>query len=312
MTKTTTTTMIATMKTRVALLQLSYVPNMIEKTTQKIKEAALSGARLICLQELSFYPYFCQIEDPKFFDLAENYSNDLEIMRQLSEELEVIIVASLFEKRAKGLYHNTTAVLENGKNLGIYRKMHIPDDPNFYEKFYFTGGDINNPNDKNKSAFSPIETSIGKLGILICWDQWYVEASRIMALNGADILIYPTAIGHFDEDSKEEIERQKDAWITINRSHAIANGLFVLSVNRVGFEPNSHYLEGANARGINFFGSSMIIGPQGEIIESIGDNEGIITASIDLDRIEEVRRMWPFFRDRRIEAYLPILARYGD
>jgi N-carbamoylputrescine amidase len=267
-----------------------------------IRRAAASGARLIVLQELHTGPYFCQIEDPALFDLAEPIPGESSrFIADLARELDVVIVASLFERRAPGLYHNTAVVFEtNGETAGIYRKMHIPDDPGFYEKFYFTPGDL---------GFNPIKTSVGTLGVLVCWDQWYPEAARLMALAGADLLIYPTAIGWDPADAGAEKERQKDAWVTVQRGHAVANGLPVLAVNRVGFEPASQQPQ----RGIQFWGGSFVAGPQGEILaEASQDKEEILLTEIDLLRSESVRRIWPFLRDRRIDAYSDLTKRYRD
>lgn len=267
-----------------------------------IREAAAQGANCILLQELHATPYFCQTEDTSVFDLAETIPGPTtNQLAALAQELEVVIVASVFEKRAPGLYHNTAVVIEkNGEIAGTYRKMHIPDDPGYYEKFYFTPGDM---------GFGPIATSVGKLGVLVCWDQWYPEAARLMALAGADALLYPTAIGWDPKDTKKEKLRQKDAWITIQRAHAIANGIPVAVCNRSGFEPDpSGVLAGAE-----FWGHSFIAGPQGEILASAKDEEvAILTAEIDKSHSENVRRIWPFLRDRRIDAYDDLLKRYID
>lgn len=267
-----------------------------------IKAAAAKGAKLILLPELHTSLYFCQSEDHQHFDLAEQIPGPTtELLGQLAKELQVVIVASLFERRAAGIYHNTAVVLEkDGSIAGKYRKMHIPDDPGYYEKFYFTPGDL---------GFKPISTSIGKLGILICWDQWFPEAARLMALAGADILLYPTAIGWVPVDDRAEQMRQRDAWILAQRAHAIHNGLPVMVCNRVGWEPNP---EKAN-EGITFWGSSFITGPQGEILaEAPSDQPAILTVEIDLARSETVRRYWPYLRDRRIDAYEGLLHRYGE
>ncbi|MBU0500263.1 MAG: carbon-nitrogen hydrolase [Gammaproteobacteria bacterium] len=266
-----------------------------------IRKTAAQGARLILLQELHDSLYFCQTEDTEGFDLAESIPGpSSERLGRLAAELKVVIVASLFERRAPGLYHNTAVVLDSDGSLaGRYRKMHIPDDPGYYEKFYFTPGDL---------GFRPVQTSIGKLGVLVCWDQWYPEAARLMALAGAEILLYPTAIGWNPADEAAEQQRQLDAWITIQRAHAVANGLPLISANRVGFEDDpSHQTQGAR-----FWGHSMICGPQGEILAQAGTEETILTARIDRQRTEEVRRIWPFFRDRRIDAYGALLKRYDD
>lgn len=274
----------------------------LEKSCAMITRAADSGARLIVLQELHTGPYFCQQEDPSLFDLAEQIPGpSCETLGALAAKLGVVVVASLFERRAPGLYHNTAVVFESDGSLaGTYRKMHIPDDPGFYEKFYFTPGDL---------GFTPIKTSVGTLGVLVCWDQWYPEAARLMALAGADLLIYPTAIGWDPADSPEEQERQREAWVTVQRGHAIANGLPVLAVNRVGFEVSIDRPE----TGIAFWGNSFVAGPQGEILaQATQDDEEILTIKIDLSRSEKVRRIWPFLRDRRIDAYQEILKRYRD
>jgi N-carbamoylputrescine amidase len=274
----------------------------LEKTCAMIRKAAASGARLVVLQELHTGPYFCQEENPDLFDLAEPIPGpSTETLGKLARELDVVIVASLFERRAPGLYHNTAVVLEkDGSIAGTYRKMHIPDDPGFYEKFYFTPGDL---------GFTPIQTSVGKLGVLVCWDQWYPEAARLMALAGADLLIYPTAIGWDPADTLDEQQRQRDAWITVQRGHAIANGLPLLAVNRVGLETSRQH--GSN--GILFWGNSFVAGPQGEFLaEASKDKEEILHIELDLGRSERVRRIWPFLRDRRIDEYGDLLKRFRD
>ena len=274
----------------------------LKKTSEMITRAAASGAKLIVLQELHAGPYFCQVEDPAQFDLAEPIPGpSSEVLGELARDLRVVIVSSLFERRAPGLYHNTAVVFEtDGSVAGSYRKMHIPDDPGFYEKLYFTPGDL---------GFTPIKTSIGTLGVLICWDQWYPEAARLMALAGADLLIYPTAIGWDPSDSNNEQERQRDAWITVQRGHAVANGLPVLVVNRVGYESSPEKPQS----GIQFWGSSFAAGPQGEMVaEATRDGEEILLVKIDPARSETVRRIWPFLRDRRIDAYGDLLKRYRD
>lgn len=270
--------------------------------SREIKLAAKNGAKLICLQELHNGPYFCQVESVDFFDLAESIPGpSTDFFGKLARELHVVIVTSLFEKRAAGLYHNTAVVIEkDGSIAGKYRKMHIPDDPGFYEKFYFTPGDL---------GFEPIQTSVGKLGVLVCWDQWYPEAARIMALKGADLLIYPTAIGWDLSDTPEEKARQKDAWMTIQRSHAVANGIPVVSINRVGWESSPE----SDSKGIQFWGNSFIAGPQGELLMSSSESdEATAVFEIQVEKSEQVRRWWPFLRDRRIENYDPILKRYID
>jgi N-carbamoylputrescine amidase len=268
----------------------------------EIKRLAGQGAELITLQELHNSIYFCQAEDPSMFDLAELIPGEsTEKLSKSAKENGVVIVSSLFEKRAPGLYHNTAVVFEkDGSIAGKYRKMHIPDDPAYYEKFYFTPGDL---------GFEPIQTSVGKLGILVCWDQWYPEAARLMALKGAEILIYPTAIGWENTDTEEEKERQYDAWFTIQRAHAIANGLPLISINRCGFEPDWTGV----TNGITFWGQSFVCGPQGEVIFKTGINStGGFLVEINKSRTEEVRRMWPFFRDRRIDFYGELVKRYID
>lgn len=272
------------------------------KLTESITHLAHQGAELVVLQELHNSLYFCQVENVDNFDLAEPIpGKSTEIYGQLAKSLHVVIVASLFEKRAAGLYHNTAVVLENdGHIAGIYRKMHIPDDPAYYEKFYFTPGDL---------GFHPIKTSVGVLGVQVCWDQWYPEGARLMALQGADLLIYPTAIGFESSDSVEEQERQRMAWQTIQRGHAVANGLHVITVNRVGHEPDP---SGAT-NGIQFWGSSFVAGPQGEIIhESPVTEEDAAIVEIDIQRSETVRRWWPFLRDRRIDEYRDLNKRFLD
>ena len=267
-----------------------------------ITDLAKRGAQLVVLQELHNTLYFCQTEDVDLFDLAETIPGpSTKLYCELAKKLGVVIVASLFEKRAAGLYHNTAVVIEsNGEIVGKYRKMHIPDDPAYYEKFYFTPGDL---------GFHPIQTSLGKLGVLVCWDQWYPEAARLMAMQGAEMLIYPTAIGYADNDTPEEQQRQRMAWQTVMRGHAVANGLPVIAVNRVGFEPDPS----GQTAGIQFWGTSFVAGPQGEIIyEASTDEEESIIVEMDMDRSEQVRRWWPFLRDRRIDAYGDITKRFID
>ena len=267
-----------------------------------ITDLAKRGAQLIVLQELHNTLYFCQTEDVDLFDLAETIPGpSTKLYCELAKKLGVVIVASLFEKRAAGLYHNTAVVIEsNGEIVGKYRKMHIPDDPAYYEKFYFTPGDM---------GFHPIQTSLGKLGVLVCWDQWYPEAARLMAMQGAEMLIYPTAIGYADNDTPEEQQRQRMAWQTVMRGHAVANGLPVIAVNRVGFEPDPS----GQTAGIQFWGTSFVAGPQGEILyEASTDDEESIIVEMDMDRSEQVRRWWPFLRDRRIDAYGDITKRFID
>ncbi len=267
----------------------------------KIHEAAANNADLVILSELHLDPYFCQNEDYRHFDLAQSIPGPAtEVLSDLAKKLGVVIVSTLFEKRTAGLYHNTAVVFDkDGSIAGKYRKMHIPDDPGFYEKYYFTPGDI---------GFKPIETSIGKLGVLICWDQWFPEAARLMALAGAEILIYPTAIGWDSTDTIDEQQRQLDAWITIQRSHAIANGIPVIACNRIGFEkaPDSD-------AGIIFWGNSFVAGPQGEILTSANDSEAqLLMCTIDKARTERVRQIWPYLRDRRIDNYDNLSMRYID
>jgi N-carbamoylputrescine amidase len=267
-----------------------------------IRDAAQRGARLVLLQELHTGVYFCQNEDTANFDRAESIPGpSTHVLGALAKELGVVIVASLFERRAAGLYHNTAVVFESdGTIAGKYRKMHIPDDPGFHEKFYFTPGDL---------GFTPIATSVGRLGVLVCWDQWYPEAARLMALAGADLLLYPTAIGWDPHDEPAEQTRQLDAWVTIQRAHAIANGLPVLVCNRIGLEtdPSRH------TGGIQFWGNSFIAGPQGEFLaQATSDTSTVLTTEIDLGRCESVRRIWPFLRDRRIDAYQDLSRRFRD
>ncbi|ALN85579.1 carbon-nitrogen hydrolase family protein [Lysobacter capsici] len=267
----------------------------------RVAEAARQGAKLVLLQELHNGPYFCQHESVAEFDLAEPIPGpSTQRLGALAKQHGVVLVSSLFERRAAGLYHNTAVVYEtDGSIAGKYRKMHIPDDPGFYEKFYFTPGDI---------GFEPIDTSVGRLGVLVCWDQWYPEGARLMALAGADMLLYPTAIGWDPDDQQDEKDRQRMAWILSHRGHAVANGLPVLSVNRVGHEPSP-----IGASGIQFWGSSHVLGPQGEYLAEAKTAEPeIVMANVDLGRSEHVRRIWPFLRDRRIDAYADLLKRYRD
>jgi N-carbamoylputrescine amidase len=269
----------------------------------KIYEAAAVNADLVVLPELHLGPYFCQNEDYNNYALAQPIPGPTTgILSGVARELGIVIVSTIFEKRAPGLYHNTAVVFDkDGSVAGKYRKMHIPDDPGFYEKYYFTPGDL---------GFKPIETSIGKLGVLVCWDQWYPEGARLMALAGADMLIYPTAIGWDPEDTPAEQQRQLDAWITIQRAHAVANGIPVIACNRIGFEqaPNS-----TTGTGINFWGNSFIAGPQGEILSSANDSETkVLSCTIDRARSERVRQVWPFLRDRRIDEYADLTKRFID
>ncbi len=272
------------------------------RLTEKIYQVAREGAELVVLQELHEGLYFCQTEEVHTFDQAETIPGDSTAhYSRVAEQAGVVLVLSLFEKRATGLYHNTSVVLDkDGSIAGIYRKMHIPDDPAYYEKFYFTPGDL---------GFHPIETSLGKLGVLVCWDQWYPEAARLMALAGAELLIYPTAIGTESSDLPEEQTRQREAWTTVQRGHAVANGLPVVAVNRVGYEQDPSGVTG----GITFWGQSFVAGPQGEVLEMLSTTEeATAVVDIDLERSEQVRRWWPFLRDRRIDEYDEILKRYRD
>lgn len=270
--------------------------------SEAIRKAAKQGAELVVLQELHNSLYFCQTEDTTLFDLAEPIPGpSTELFGQLAKELGIVIVTSLFERRAPGLYHNTAVVLEkDGSIAGKYRKMHIPDDPAYYEKFYFTPGDL---------GFHPIQTSVGRLGVQVCWDQWYPEGARLMALQGAELLIYPTAIGYESSDTPEEQQRQREAWMTVQRGHAVANGLPVIAVNRTGHEPDPS----GQTNGIQFWGSSFVAGPQGEILYQAPQHEDIVEViDIDMKRSENVRRWWPFLRDRRIEEFGPLQQRFID
>lgn len=303
------------------------IADNIKRLTEGCRELASKGAQLIVLQELHNSLYFCQEENVDTFDLAEPIPGpSTELFGQLARELNVVIVTSLFERRAAGLYHNTAVVIErDGTIAGKYRKMHIPDDPAYYEKFYFTPGDL---------GFKPIDTSVGRLGVLVCWDQWYPEAARLMALQGAEILIYPTAIGYADNDTPDEQQRQRRAWQTVQRGHAVANGLPVVAVNRVGIEgknglrrvdelrqiiKNEEGIKHSESsilqqeERINFWGTSFVAGPQGELLhESPGDAEERTVVTIDMERCEQVRRWWPFLRDRRIDEYKEITKRFID
>jgi len=292
-------------KLKVGIIQQANTADIADnrrRLHEKVRRLAADGAQLIVLQELHDSLYFCQTENVDLCDLALPIPSEVsEDYCTLARECGVVLVCSLFERRAAGLYHNTAMVVESdGSVAGIYRKMHIPDDPAYYEKFYFTPGDI---------GFRPIDTSVGRLGVLVCWDQWYPEAARLMALAGAEILIYPTAIGWESSDSPDEQERQRDAWTTVQRGHAVANGLPVVSVNRVGHEPDPS----GQTRGITFWGSSFVAGPQGEFIfraPSDAESEAIVT--VDMARCETVRRWWPFLRDRRIDAYDGLSRRFID
>lgn len=272
------------------------------RLASKVTALAAQGAELVVLQELHDSLYFCQTEDVSLFDLAVQIPGEItELYSELAKKCNVVLVTSLFEKRATGLYHNTAVVFDkDGSMVGKYRKMHIPDDPAYYEKFYFCPGDI---------GFEPIQTSVGKLGVLVCWDQWYPEAARMMALKGADMLIYPTAIGYESTDVPAEQERQREAWTTVQRGHAVANGLPVVAVNRVGFEPDPS----GQTNGIMFWGSSFVAGPQGEFLFRASNNEEVETiVEVDMKRSENVRRWWPFLRDRRIDYYDGITKRFLD
>lgn len=290
---------------KVGIIQESHTANIdsnIAKLTSKIEELAKKGAQLIVLSELHNSLYFCQVEDVDNFDLAETIpGKSTDHFSAVAKRLGVVIVISLFEKRATGLYHNTAVVLDkDGSIAGKYRKMHIPDDPAYYEKFYFTPGDL---------GFQPIQTSLGKLGLMVCWDQWYPEGARLMALAGADMLIYPTAIGWESTDTDDEKARQRGAWMTVQRGHAVANGLPVVTVNRVGYEADPSGVTG----GIQFWGSSFVAGPQGELLyEAPTDKEDCVIVDIDMERSENVRRIWPFLRDRRIEEFGDICHRFRD
>ena len=290
---------------KIGLLQQHNVADRTDnmmRLAKGIEDLAKRGAQLIVLQELHNSLYFCQVEDVNNFDLAEPIPGpSTGFYGELAKQFGVVIVTSLFEKRAPGLYHNTAVVIEkDGSIAGKYRKMHIPDDPAYYEKFYFTPGDL---------GFHPIQTSVGKLGVLVCWDQWYPEAARLMALQGAEILIYPTAIGYADEDTPDEQQRQREAWTTVMRGHAVANGLPVIAVNRVGFEPDPS----EQTPGINFWGSSFVAGPQGELFYRASEKEEeSLVVELDLERSENVRRWWPFLRDRRIDDYTEITKRFID
>ena len=290
---------------KVGIIQESHTANIdanIAKLTSKIEELAKKGAQLIVLSELHNSLYFCQVEDVDNFDLAVSIpGKSTDHFSAVAKRLGVVIVISLFEKRATGLYHNTAVVLDkDGSIAGKYRKMHIPDDPAYYEKFYFAPGDL---------GFQPIQTSLGKLGLMVCWDQWYPEGARLMALAGADMLIYPTAIGWESTDTNDEKARQRGAWMTVQRGHAVANGLPVVTVNRVGYEADPSGVTG----GIQFWGSSFVAGPQGELLyEGPTDREDCVIVDIDMERSENVRRIWPFLRDRRIEEFGDICRRFRD
>lgn len=289
---------------RVGIVQQSNGSNIrenIDKLKANVRKCAEQGAELVVLQELHNGLYFCQVEDPANFDQAEVIPGpSTDEFGALAKELGVVIVLSLFERRAAGLYHNTAVVLEkDGSIAGKYRKMHIPDDPAYYEKFYFTPGDL---------GFQPIDTSVGRLGVQVCWDQWYPEGARLMALAGAELLIYPTAIGWESTDSDDEKRRQKDAWVLAQRGHAVANGLHVIAVNRCGYEEDPSGM----TNGIQFWGNSFVAGPQGELIYEASVNEEVKVIDISMERTETVRRMWPFFRDRRIDYFEDLTKRFRD
>jgi len=290
---------------KVALLQETHRGSRdanLDAIEAGLREAAKAGAELVLLQELHNGPYFCQHESVSEFDHAETIPGPgTERIGKLAEELKLVVVASLFEKRATGLYHNTAVVFDrSAKIAGKYRKMHIPDDPAFYEKFYFTPGDL---------GFDPIDTAVGRLGVLVCWDQWYPEAARLMALAGAELLLYPTAIGWDPNDDQAEKDRQREAWVTVQRGHAVANGLPLLACNRTGYEADP---SGVGA-GIQFWGTSFVAGPQGEFLGKTGtDGRELLVVEIDMARSEHVRRIWPFLRDRRIDAYADLLKRFRD
>ena len=292
-------------KLKVGIIQQANSANVEEncnRLAQRIAKLAQQGAQLVVLQELHNSLYFCQTENVDLFNLASPIpGKDTEFYSKVAKENGVVLVTSLFEKRAAGLYHNTAVVFEkDGSIAGKYRKMHIPDDPAYYEKFYFTPGDL---------GFHPIQTSVGKLGVQVCWDQWYPEGARLMALQGAEILIYPTAIGWESSDTDDEKARQREAWTTVQRGHAVANGLPVITVNRVGHEPDPS----GQTNGIQFWGSSFVAGPQGEfIVQASSNKEEDILTEIDLERSENVRRWWPFLRDRRIEEFTPLIKRFID
>ena len=295
---------------KVGLVQQPAWPDKARSLAESeagIRELAAAGAELVMLQELHATHYFCQYEDTELFDLAEPLDGPTGTrLAALAAELDIVLVGSLFERRAPGLYHNTAVVYDRKRGaVGHYRKMHIPDDPGFYEKFYFTPGDAD---DARGQGFHPIDTSVGRLGLLVCWDQWYPEAARLMALAGAELLLYPTAIGWDPADDDAEKTRQKDAWTLIQRSHAVANGVPVVVANRVGHEPDHSGV----GRGIDFWGGSFIAGPQGELLAHGGVNAERLLVTLDMGRGEDVRRIWPYLRDRRIDAYGDLTRRYRD
>ncbi|MBF8224061.1 carbon-nitrogen hydrolase [Halomonas sp. 328] len=294
---------------KVGLVQQAAWPDKAKSLAEseaRVRELAAQGAQLVMLQELHATHYFCQYEDPDLFDLAEPLDGPTgSRLAALAAELDIVLVGSLFERRAAGLYHNTAVVYDRAQGaVGHYRKMHIPDDPAFYEKFYFTPGDADGPG----QGFAPIETSLGRLGVLVCWDQWYPEAARLMALAGAELLLYPTAIGWHPPDEDAEKVRQKDAWTLIQRAHGVANGLPVVVANRVGHEPDHSGV----GPGIDFWGGSFVCGPQGELLAHAGEAAQTLLVEIDMARGEETRRIWPYLRDRRIDAYGELTRRYRD
>ncbi|MDR5898051.1 carbon-nitrogen hydrolase [Halomonas vilamensis] len=294
----------------VGLVQQPAWPDKAQSLAESeagIRAVAKQGAELVLLQELHATHYFCQYEDPALFDIAEPLDGPTgQRLAALALELNIVLVGSIFERRAAGLYHNTAVVYDRDKGrVGHYRKMHIPDDPGFYEKFYFTPGDVDA---SRQEGFTPIDTSVGKLGVLVCWDQWYPEAARLMALSGAELLLYPTAIGWDPRDDDAEKQRQKEAWTLIQRAHGVANGLPVLAANRVGFEAD---LSGVG-EGIQFWGGSFICGPQGEQLAHAGEESQQLVVTLDMERCEKTRRMWPYLRDRRIDAYGDLTRRYRD
>ena len=296
---------------KVALIQQKYYGSKEKTISKTIEMINQTSCELVVLQELHQNEYFCQSEDTKFFEYADDYQKDIEFWQNISKNKNIVLVTSLFEKRAEGIYHNTAYVFDKGKIAGKYRKMHIPDDPGFYEKFYFTEGDL---------GFEPIDTSVGRLGVLVCWDQWYPEAARIMSLKGAEVLIYPTAIGWLEcpkdrydelcekENSAYEKQKMLDAWIGVQRGHSIANGIPVITVNRVGSEKDSSKV----LEGIKFWGNSFVFDSQGELLVKGGEMEEVIEVEIDLTKSKEIRKIWPFLRDRRIKEYDCILKRYCD
>ncbi|MFN3596656.1 MAG: carbon-nitrogen hydrolase [Rubricoccaceae bacterium] len=297
--------------TRVGLVQMRMTPDRdanLERAVAGVREAAAQGARLVCLPELFLSPYFCQSEDPAQFARAEPIPGPTtDALEPLVRELDVVLIASLFERRARGLYHNTAAVLDGARGyVGKYRKMHIPDDPLFYEKYYFAPGDL---------GFKAWNTSAGDIGVLVCWDQWYPEAARLTALQGAEVLFYPTAIGWHPSERDTHGDAQREAWVTAQRAHAIANGVYVVAVNRTGFEPTDYADADAEAhgRGLQFWGSSFVAGPDGRILaQAPPDEEAVLTLDLPLGDIESLRHGWPFLRDRRVDAYAPLTSRYID